>query len=503
MATLHELWHAVLPGARLEGDASDRDVTWVRVMTPRVPAFPTLEPGDLAVVPEASLETLMEQGVEPVAAIDALAGAGISAVVMLGAGSRAGDDATAEVVRRGVPVLRLTEGEPGALERALVGYLVNARAELERQAATLEARLEALVLEGADMATHAAAISGFLGRPIAIEGPGGDRLAVHAPPDDPAAATAAARYLADARKVAMRGQLPARSGVRRSARRSPAGGALVLLGDRPPTELERTVVTRITGLLAIEMGRLTGGAPRSSPHAAGAVEGLPELGPPWVVLVGRQFDPDAPSPVPEREDLRRRLAEMAPPARVALRGDASSLELRLVVAAPEDDPLGASMAARIAEVAARVVVVSEPFSRPEDRAMAEAAARSTLDAVLALPRRDVGDALSARVVRAADLPLYRLIGSVPHLPDGLRHARALLAPLLAGRPTVVAERLATLRAVLDGPDLAAAAARLGVHRNTLAYRMGRIETATGWSLDAPELRFALALAVRLVQGEEP
>ena len=56
-------------------------------------------------------------------------------------------------------------------------------------------------------------------------------------------------------------------------------------------------------------------------------------------------------------------------------------------------------------------------------------------------------------------------------------------------------------ALLDHPGLAEAAASLGVHRNTVAYRLRRIEELTGWSLADPDLRFPLALALRLVQDE--
>jgi DNA-binding PucR family transcriptional regulator len=41
-----------------------------------------------------------------------------------------------------------------------------------------------------------------------------------------------------------------------------------------------------------------------------------------------------------------------------------------------------------------------------------------------------------------------------------------------------------------------------VHRNTVAYRVRGIETATGWRLADPELRIPLAIAVRLVQEEQ-
>jgi DNA-binding PucR family transcriptional regulator len=40
---------------------------------------------------------------------------------------------------------------------------------------------------------------------------------------------------------------------------------------------------------------------------------------------------------------------------------------------------------------------------------------------------------------------------------------------------------------------------LGVHRNTVAYRVRRIESLGGWDLQDPELRLSLAIAVRIVQ----
>jgi DNA-binding PucR family transcriptional regulator len=95
-----------------------------------------------------------------------------------------------------------------------------------------------------------------------------------------------------------------------------------------------------------------------------------------------------------------------------------------------------------------------------------------------------------------------MLGGLHNLPEGARLARALLEPILAGRPDVRRERLATLRAVLDHGGINEAAAALGVHRNTIAYRVRRIEATTGWQLSDPELRLPLAIAVRLVQEEQ-
>jgi DNA-binding PucR family transcriptional regulator len=153
------------------------------------------------------------------------------------------------------------------------------------------------------------------------------------------------------------------------------------------------------------------------------------------------------------------------------------------------------LAARIAAFLGRTVAVSRSFGEPAERSAAEADARATLEAAERLARPPA-------VARADRLPAYRLLGNLHNLPEGERQARALLEPLLRGRPDVRREHLATLRAVLDQPGIAEAAVALGVHRNTVAYRVRRIESATGWRLADPELRFPLALALRLVRDEQ-
>jgi DNA-binding PucR family transcriptional regulator len=110
-----------------------------------------------------------------------------------------------------------------------------------------------------------------------------------------------------------------------------------------------------------------------------------------------------------------------------------------------------------------------------------------------------GLATPPRVARAARLPVYRLMGALHNIPDGERHAAAVLAPLLSSRPDVRREHLETLRAVLDGGGVAAAATALGVHRNTVAYRLRRIEALTGWDLTDPELRLAASVGLELMR----
>ena len=74
-------------------------------------------------------------------------------------------------------------------------------------------------------------------------------------------------------------------------------------------------------------------------------------------------------------------------------------------------------------------------------------------------------------------------------------------PLLNGTPAARKQRIATLRAVLDTPGAAEASSSLGVHRNTTAYRVKRIEVLTGWDLREADVRLALSIALRILDAE--
>jgi purine catabolism regulator len=506
MAMLEELRAAVAPSARWISPpppgAPSRDLAWVRLMRARVPAFDALEVGDVVIVPVTALAVVAPDRDGVTSLVRGCIEAGIAGLLLVAeAGSapaateRLGEIAAAA----GLPALDVGAADPASIERSVIGFLVNERAELERQSTVLERRLEQVALAGGGPDGLAAAIAGFLGRAIAIEGRRGATLAVHAPPDVADAAAAVAAYHGRRRSAAARVALPIPGGE------PDAAGALALLGERPATELERVATARIAGLVALELAR---------DEAVGrAIEGarrevLPADGPPWVVIVARQATPDpedviaasgrggdaARREAERRETLRRDLRSLAPARRLTLRGDVQSVEIRIVAAVDAADPDGVALSRRIGGFLGRLVAVSRPFDEPAGRSAAEADARATLEAAEALGEPPA-------VARSDRLPAYRLLGNLHNLPDGARQARALLAPLLRGRPDVRRERLATLRAVLDQPGLAEVADVLGVHRNTVAYRVRRIEEATGWRLADPDLRLPLALALRLVQDE--
>jgi DNA-binding PucR family transcriptional regulator len=497
MATLHDLLDAALPGAASVGalvpDGPDAPpLGWVRILRARVPALDVLEAGDLVIVPASALPVVAPSAADVRDLVQTLARSGAAALLLVpglpGAQVSHPEDLAAigpVAAASGIPAIRVDGTDVTALERRVIGYLVDRRGELERQASLLESDLAKLAMAGRGLDALAAAIGAFLRRAVALEGRRSDALAVHAPADVPGAAAAVTAYLQRPQAGGRRVPLPGAPGDA-----SPAGW-LVLLGERPASDLETIAAERVAPLLSLEL--MLEAQVRRARDEAGRGDLLPSDGPPWVVVFARQSEPDTGGP--SREEVRSELRFRFSARRLALRGTSESLELRAVAAPEADDPDGIRIAARVAEFLGRTVAVSRPFTEPAERPAAEATARATLEAVERL-------AEPPRVARADRLPAYRLLAALGNLPDDRIQASALLEPLFAGRPSSVRERLATLRAVLDYGGAGEAAAALGIHRNTLAYRVRNLEALTGWDLADPDLRLALSVGVRIVQSAQ-
>jgi hypothetical protein len=502
MAPLHEILATLLPdadsiGAPVPEADGARTVGWVRVLRARVPALDVLETSDLVIVPASSLSVVAPGPADLVDLAQTLARSGASGLLLVpahGMGeSEAGGanprDALADLGRAaadaGLPAIRVHGLDPATLEKRLIGFLVDRRGELERQSSVLEADLAQLAMAARGVESLVAAIGTFLRRAVALEGRRSDTIALHAPADVPDAPAAVAAYLARPLSGGKRVPLPGAPGE------TGPSGWLVLLGDRPVSDLESIATERVAPLLSLEL--LVESQVRRARDESARGDALPSDGPPWVVMVARQ--PETVAGDPSREEVRQELRFRFAARRLSLRGTSESLDLRAIAALEAGDPLGLRIAGRVAEFLGRTVALSQPFSEPSGRPVEEANARATLDAAERL-------AEPPRVARADRLAAYRLLSSLGSLPDDRMQASALLEPLLAGRPASVRERLATLRAVLDHGAAGEAANRLGIHRNTLAYRVRNLEARTGWDLADPELRLALSVAVRVVQSAQ-
>jgi hypothetical protein len=121
------------------------------------------------------------------------------------------------------------------------------------------------------------------------------------------------------------------------------------------------------------------------------------------------------------------------------------------------------------------------------------ASRARAAAALALA---AGGRLPGGLVVAEDHLAALLLAADPGLAAELAATR--LAPL-HGLADAQRERLvATLREWLDRPgQVQAVAARLGVHPQTVRYRLGRLRELFGERLEDPDGRFELALALRV------
>ena len=125
----------------------------------------------------------------------------------------------------------------------------------------------------------------------------------------------------------------------------------------------------------------------------------------------------------------------------------------------------------------------------------------SLNRAVSHARRAIGDTHRGRFIRSVSRRGYRFSGDVVVVGPAAPAAAPAGSPFV-GREDAQRERIDTLAAVLSSPSLSEAAARLGVHRNTIAYRVQRLEARGDWDLSDPELRVALMLAVRVMQNAQ-
>ena len=125
---------------------------------------------------------------------------------------------------------------------------------------------------------------------------------------------------------------------------------------------------------------------------------------------------------------------------------------------------------------------------------------ATLDEVAAAARRahralDVGRRLRPGELVHEDVELG-VFAALDADPDALRaHVGRLLGGIVDGSARA-AEQLRTLEAVLGSRSLGDAAARLGVHRHTVVYRLERIGALLATDLEDPLVRHRLWLALQ-------
>jgi hypothetical protein len=175
---------------------------------------------------------------------------------------------------------------------------------------------------------------------------------------------------------------------------------------------------------------------------------------------------------------------------------------RLVLVVGEQDPQSAESAAPQAEAllerAARAHGATGPLAIGPSVPLVEAA-RSAHRAGHLLDEVEAGVVAPAPVVRTDDHELPLLLAAAPELVAAIVERRlAPLAELPDGKREQTVETLAAWLADPHRPQ--AIADRLGMHVQSVRYRLARLRELFGDDLDDPEARFELSVALRATRG---
>ncbi|WP_197358068.1 PucR family transcriptional regulator [Streptomyces clavuligerus] len=265
---------------------------------------------------------------------------------------------------------------------------------------------------------------------------------------------------------------------------------LTLTGER-----SRSLHDAERRLGAAVLGMLLSGEPDHARTAAGDLWGS-LLDAPFRLLIAEAAgpagaDPTAPRPLRELADALEAAADRAgePLLTVAEGGD------RLVVLAVDG---GAVLTERLAAVRG----ADEPgtvlgLSAPAGPSGAAGAYQQAEQALSVARRRGTALVEHQELATGSILPLLA--------DDAVRaFAQGMLRDLYEHDATGRGDLVASLRAWLSRHgQWDAAAADLGVHRHTLRYRMRRVEEILGRSLDDPDVRMELWLALKTTPAPAP
>lgn len=191
------------------------------------------------------------------------------------------------------------------------------------------------------------------------------------------------------------------------------------------------------------------------------------------------FDSPTPGPVP----VESLLARAAPGTVVAARAD----EVVAIVAGSVETARALATSCLAASASLTGAGVGNPCDRAAGIARSYAEARRALAA-----GQRMGSGASVSVF--ADLGIHRLLSRIPDVGD----LRAFAEEVLGGLGPEYVETLAAYFSENGSP--ARAAQRLGVHPNTVGYRVRRVEELTGLSFAQHKDRLMAEVAVEILRA---
>jgi purine catabolism regulator len=520
--TVEDVWRGALPKqTELVAGASGsrREVVWCTALRARPPAFTPLRGGELLLINPQVL-TAVDARLTLARLLESLAGQAVAGAAVLG---RVSPEARKVADAHGLPVFSLPASTPlDQVEQSVLRYIVDQRAELHDRAQDLHRQLSELALAGRGLPALLARLHELTGVPVVLERDaavdyvGSGRLS-----DATAAAIAAERpeleeWLREVPLSAFDPPVAVRPLLDGQARlvapilvQGSIAGFLSLLGsDGELGEMHRLAVGRAAHACAIELVRaraahdardeveeelldvLTAGRPGTQQAARERAKrkGF-DVDVPYLVIAAEPAERGRASKV--RAAWERHFATMRSSAIVRERGDATLALVSLAGRRALEPKALVEQLHRAARAAGGPVALGYGSVGTGTAEIAVGARQA--EQALTMGRRLFGpDSATA----FKNLGLYRLLYALQPLPE-LRtfHDDALARLGAKDRRGVLLETLGAYLATNGSPT--DAADRLHLHRNTVLYRLGRIEDLLGVDLRNAEVRLALHLALKI------
>jgi purine catabolism regulator len=520
--TVEDVWRGALPKQTelVAGAAgSRREVVWCTALRARPPAFTPLRGGELLLINPQVLSAV-DARLTLARLLESLAGQAVAGAAVLG---RVSPEARRVADAHGLPLFSLPATTPlDQVEQQVLRYIVDRRAELHERAQDLHRQLSELALAGRGLPALLARLHELTGVPVVLERDsvvdyvGSGRLS-----DGTSAAIAAERpaleeWLREVPLSAFDPPVAVRPLVDGQARlvapilvQGSIAGFLSLLGsDGELGEMHRLAVGRAAHACAIELVRaraardardeveeelldvLTAGRPGSHQAARERAKrkGF-DVDAPYLVVAA---EPSEPGRAPKvRAAWERLLAGMRSSALVRERGDATLALVSLGGRRALEPKALVEQLHRAARAASGPVALGYGAVRTGTAEIASGAREA--EQALTMGRRLFGpDSATA----FKNLGLYRLLYALQPLPELRAFRDDALARLGAkDRRGVLLQTLGAYLATNGSPT--DAADRLHLHRNTVLYRLGRIEDLLGVDLRNAEVRLALHLALKI------
>jgi purine catabolism regulator len=527
--TVKDVWRGVLPpGTDLLGGGGglERRVEWACALRTRPPAFEAVKGGEIAFVPVKSIRLLDERLDLPQVMVSFAEKGGVAVAVV-------GDvsvESIAAADRLMMPLLRLPDGIHATdAHHTCVRFILDQRALLHERAQELQLSLMDLALGGAGPDKIIERLAEVTGLPAAWLDEGGDvrHLTVTDEAllaDVEAGADALRRWGGTIAAVGadppVREFSVGRNGlaslVSPVPMRNGVGGFVCVIGEEHRLDqIARLAVARAASACAIEFDR-----ERAVTETRDKLEGE---------FIASLLTGSYSSERVALERARRLGADLSQQvAVIALRGAVSSpswelrtlraaqnvvsrREVRALVAAHEDavcvvvmpEPDGAVDALyRFAELvrsecarATGDTATSLGLGRTHEGASGVRQSFREAEHALEMSRRLLGP---GRQASFADLGLHRLLFAMAQHPELSDYYRSTVGDLVAYDERSSAELMATLDAYFEANGSPTETAqRLKLHRNTVLYRLRRIEEVGRLRLDDPATRLNLHLCLRI------